>query len=137
MNEQSAKRYVHASPERVRTILLRPLSYPDWNPAFLSMRGPAPVIVGQAYEIRTRGGLAGTFTYTKIEDDLIEATWQVPGLRETGTWHMQATSTGTIVVHEFSQQGVLARALSAAFRGVAELRVGRLAERAESLSERA
>ena len=137
MNEQSAKRYVHASPERVRKILLQPLSYPDWNPAFLSVRGPAPAIVGQAYEIRTRGSLAGTFTYTRIEDDLIEASWQVPGLREIGTWQLQATSTGTIVVHEFSQHGVLARALSAAFRGVSQLRVGRLAERAESFSERA
>ncbi len=132
MNEQSATIHIAASPEQVREILLQPLAYPDWNPAFLTMGGPAEAAVGQDYPMRARGGLRGTFEYTQIDDDLIGTSWQVPGLREIGTWRLSADGIGTTVVHEFSQEGALARVMSRAFRGVAELRVGRLAERAVS-----
>ncbi len=132
MNEQIASTYIHESPSRVRAILRQPLAFPDWNPAFLAIQGPAEAIVGQVYAIRARPGLAGTFQYTQLDDDLIGISWQVPGLHETGSWRLRAEGAGTLVTHEFSHEGALARALRGAFRGVAELRVDRLAQRSRS-----
>jgi hypothetical protein len=132
MNEQMASTRVRATPETVRRILLQPLAFPDWNPAFLSMQGPPKAIVGQTYSMRARPGLAGTFEYTRIEDALIGISWQVPGLREVGSWQVRSDDAGTVVTHEFSQQGSLARLLSGAFRGVADLRLERLADRASA-----
>ncbi|HZC51269.1 MAG TPA: hypothetical protein VE441_02045 [Mycobacterium sp.] len=61
MNEQSASIQIAAAPERVCETPLQPLAYPDWNPAFLTLQGPAEAIVGHDYEITSRGGLPGKF----------------------------------------------------------------------------
>jgi hypothetical protein len=45
-------------------------------------------------------------------------------------WQLRPHQGGPLVSHEFTHEGPLARVLSKAYRGVAELRLDRLAERA-------
>ncbi|MET8141526.1 hypothetical protein ABZU32_14560 [Sphaerisporangium sp. NPDC005288] len=75
--------------------------------------------------------MVGDLTY----DDHLLHEGQVPGVgsrRENGTWLLRPRAEGgTVVTHGFQHQGPLARALSRAYRGVAELRLDRLSQRAE------
>jgi hypothetical protein len=65
-----------------------------------------------------------------LEDQRIDTTWRVPGFHENGTWRFERHGPDTLVTHEFRHEGPLARLLSNAYRGVAELRLDRLAQRA-------
>jgi len=132
MNEQRATHLVHAPLEVVRQVLLDPVALADWNPAFLSVGGPAEASTGVDYPITTRGGLRGFFAYLRIKSDRIDTTWRVPGLTETGTWLLEQRGGDTLVVHAFRQDGPLARLLSRAFDGVAQLRLLRLQERVQA-----
>lgn len=123
-------RLVNAAATRIRRALLDPQALPDWNPAFRSIAGPADAAVGVRYPIGVTGGLSGTWEYTYIDDTRIDTAWQVPGFRETGTWRLVPHGDGTMVTHEFSHEGPLARMLAHAYRGVAQLRLDRLAARA-------
>lgn len=128
MTAQEATRFVSAPPSSIRDLLLDPRVLPDWNPAFHSLEGPAEAATGVRYPITVRGGLSGHWEYTLITDDRIDVTWQVQGFRETGVWRLEERTGGTMVTHGFQHQGRLARLLSNAYRGVAELRLDRLAE---------
>lgn len=134
MTGQQAARFLNVSPDQIRGALLDPRALPEWNPAFRSIGGPEPTAIGTIYPITAIGGLTGTWEYTRIEDESIDMTWQVPGFRETGTWQMRAHMGGTVVTHSFSHEGPLARMLSHAYRGVAELRLDRLAGRVKTTS---
>ncbi|MGI8334795.1 SRPBCC family protein [Actinomadura scrupuli] len=129
MTSQEATRFIDVPPADVRRALLDPRALPDWNPAFHSLDGPAGAATGIRYPITARGGLSGHWEYTLITDHRVDAVWQVPGLRETGTWLLDERDGGTVVTHGFQHQGRLARLLRNAYRGVAELRLDRLAQR--------
>jgi hypothetical protein len=135
MSYQHAEHVVTTEPDAVRRVLLDPLALPEWNPAFHRVDGPAQVTAGAEYHIRVRPGLAGTLTYTRIDANRIDMTWQVPGFRETGRWTLQSHATGTSVRHEFEHEGALATVLQHAYRGVAELRLQRLDERLRHIKE--
>ncbi|MFI7504707.1 SRPBCC family protein [Streptomyces sp. NPDC049687] len=131
MNTVSSHILIPAPVATVRQILLEPTALAEWNPAFLSVRGPSAAIVGHRYPLTARGGLKGHWQYRAIGATLIEGHWEVPGLSETNTWRLLPYGTGTRVSHSFTNQGSLAALLRPAFAGVADLRLGRLAQRAE------
>lgn len=119
-----------AAPAVVHAILLDPARIPEWNPAFLALAGSEQAAVGVDYPILVRPGLRGSFRYRAIGEGRIETEWSVPGFREVAEWEIAAAGTGTIIRHRFGHSGPLAHALRHAFRGVAGLRLERLAERA-------
>lgn len=118
---------IKASPQHVRDVLLDPLALPAWNPAFNSIDGPSKATTGYAYRISVRQGLSGHFTYDKIDPNLIRTTWHVLGFTETGTWLLREHNGNTVIDHDFTHTCPLAALLSRAYRGVAELRLQRLA----------
>ena len=131
MNTASSHILIPAPVHVVRQILLEPTALAEWNPAFLSVRGPAAPIVGQRYALTARGGLKGHWEYHSVGETLIEGHWEVPGLSETNTWRLLPHGNGTHVTHSFTNQGSLATLLRPAFANVADLRLGRLTERAQ------
>lgn len=114
----------------IRQILLEPDRLADWNQAFLSIDAPPTATVGTRYPISARGGLHGHWEYESVSAHRIDARWQVPGLRETNSWHLYDSDRFTRVVHTYRQQGALAALLIPATAGVGQLRLARLAERA-------
>jgi carbon monoxide dehydrogenase subunit G len=129
---------IQAPPAAIREVLLDAQGLAEWNPAFLEV---APASDGTEAEhlrpvhpIRVRGGLAGTFRYTRVDAQRIESTWQVRGLSETNYWILRPDADATVVEHGFRHRGVLAAALRGAFADVADLRVSRLKLRVESAS---
>lgn len=130
MTAQRATRLINAPVPQIRNALLDPRALPEWNPAFHTVDGPARATTGVSYPITVRGGLTGSWQYATIEDQRIDTTWRIPGFHETGTWRFEPRGQDTLVIHEFHHQGPLARLLSNAYRGVAELRLDRLAQRA-------
>ena len=84
-----------------------------------------------------RPGLSGEFWYAAITEDHIETRWEVPVMAEVGTWDLHQHGALTLVTHAFEHTGPLAKLLSGAFRGVADLRLARLADRADALQTRA
>jgi hypothetical protein len=129
MTTQHSTMTMTASADELRRVLLTPLELADWNPAFTAISGPATPEVGTPYKIRVRPGFDGTLMYSAITPDRIDIDWQIPGLREKGTWTLTAAGAATMVEHGFTQSGPLSVALRNAFRGVADLRLQRLAER--------
>jgi len=127
--EQTASRLIDASVDQVRSVLLDPLALPDWNPAFRNITGPAVGLAGENYQITVHPGLAGRFAYISIEPDLITTEWEVLGFAETGSWQLTQRGGRTEVSHSFAHTGPLAAILSRAYRGVAPLRLTRLARR--------
>jgi hypothetical protein len=132
MSTVSGEIRIAAPPGVVRRILLEPRQLADWNPAFLSIRGPYEALVGQHYPIMARGGFTGNWEYVNIADERVEGRWEVPGLRETNVWEFRQHGSGTRVTHSFTHGGGLALLLRPAFSNVAELRLQRLAERAQA-----
>jgi uncharacterized protein YndB with AHSA1/START domain len=128
---ERATRIIPADPHRIRAVLLDPRALPLWNDAFLSVDGPAHPAVGQQYALRVRPGLNGRLEYTAIESDRIEMRWEAPGFHEAGTW---AIGESRLVEHAFTQAGPLAALLRTAYRGIAAVRLDRLAERVAQLS---
>lgn len=126
--------FVDASADVVRRILLTPLDLPRWNPAFLSIDGPAQPRVGEAYRITVRPGLPGTFCYDGISPERLDARWRVLGSEEHGSWLLTPLGRGVQVRHEFTHRGLLASLMRRAFAAVAEHRVQRLKEVAEITS---
>jgi uncharacterized protein YndB with AHSA1/START domain len=129
MTIQQATMQLAAAPQDIRRVLLDPLALPQWNEAFQSVAGPAQPAVGVEYKIAVRPGLSGTWEYTAIEPDRVEATWKAPGFREQGAWTFQPRGSGTLVTHGFQHAGPLAALLRNAYKGVAELRLRRLSQR--------
>jgi hypothetical protein len=111
-------------------VLLDPLALPLWNEAFLRIDGPAVPEVGTRYALRVRPGVSGWLEYTAIGPDRVEITWQVPGFHERGLWMF----TEGLVTHSFEHTGPLAAVLRPAYRGIAAVRLGRLAERALAIA---
>ncbi|WP_200207716.1 SRPBCC family protein [Micromonospora coerulea] len=134
MSTQQATRIIDETSARVREILLDAARLPDWNSAFLSIEDPGGTAADREFAIVVRPGLRGTWRYTVIEDERIDTAWKVPGFAETGTWQLRPHSTGrTLVTHGFEHRGPLARVLANAYRGVAEVRLDRLAQRAAAM----
>jgi hypothetical protein len=127
MSVESGTRMIAASADVVRTVLLRPLDLPTWNPAFVEVTGPAEARVGQAYGLKAIRGLRGTFSYTGIGETRVDMAWDVPGMRERCSWTLRPTTGGGVeVTHELSRSGPLAIVLRSAFAGLAQLRLDRL-----------
>jgi hypothetical protein len=124
---QHATSAIPAAPADVRRLLLDPLALPSWNPAFQSIDGPTRPAAGTRYAIRVRPGLTGSLEYTRIGHDRIDIAWHVPGFHETGSWTIEPSGGGTLAHHRFQHTGPLASALRHAYRGVAALRLERLA----------
>ena len=122
---EEATRSIPATPEAIRAVLLDPLALPLWNEAFINIEGPATPSIGQPYALRVRPGLKGQLEYTAIDADRIELSWHVPGFHETGLWIVGAD----MVRHSFTQSGPLAAVLRPAYRGIAAVRLERLAAR--------
>lgn len=130
MNAQQAELTIAAPLPAVRHVLLRPLEFPEWNPAFSRLTGPSRATVGVRHPLTVRPGLSGEFWYAAITETHIEARWTVPGMAEVGTWDLHEHGGHAVVIHAFEHTGPLATLLSRGFRGVAELRLARLADRA-------
>jgi hypothetical protein len=120
---------VRGSVERISAILLDVQKLADWNPAFLSIGSPD---ADGACPIRVRGGLRGSFRYTRTEGLRLESAWQVPGLSETNYWILRPDGDQTIVEHGFQQHGLVATLLRGAFATAGQLRVNRLKDRVET-----
>lgn len=120
--------------DTVRAVLLDPLALPLWNEAFLAIDGPRVPAVSQRYILRVRPRMNGALEYAAIEADRIEITWQVPGFREVGTWTMTANGD---VTHAFEHAGPLAAVLRRSYRGIAAVRLDRLANRVRQLGRTA
>lgn len=131
---EQAVSHLPADPTAIRHALLDALSLPEWNEAFLAIDGPDEPAVGIRYALRVRPGLSGHLEYTAIEPDRIEISWQVPGFHETGSWILGPDDQ---VTHSFEQAGPLAAVLRPAYRGIASVRLGRLANRVTQLSRTA
>lgn len=132
MNEQHATRRIASPAGKLHAILTRPAALPDWNPAVHSLAGNGQAQTGQRYRITARGGLSGYLDYPAIRADRVEIHIKVHGLEEHGFWQLSPQGAATLVEHGFHHLGPLAMLLSAAYRGVAELRLDRLAERARA-----
>jgi hypothetical protein len=128
---EQASSTIQATSAEIRHTLLSPLALPEWNEAFLSIEGPAEPSTGERYSLRVRPGWSGWLGYTAIEADRIELTWQVPGFHETGSWTIVPGGQSTLVRHSFEHAGPLAAVLRHAYRGVAAIRLQRLARVAE------
>ncbi|TDU89437.1 polyketide cyclase/dehydrase/lipid transport protein [Kribbella voronezhensis] len=131
---EEAVSHIPADPAAIRHALLDALSLPEWNEAFLAIDGPADAAVGVRYVLRVRPGLTGHLEYTVIQADRIDFTWQVPGFHETSSWVLGPDGT---VTHSFEQSGPLAAVLRPAYRGIAAVRLDRLANRVAQLSRAA
>ncbi|MFJ9201013.1 SRPBCC family protein [Streptomyces flaveolus] len=130
MNTADAHILIPAPLRTVRQILLEPTALAEWNPAFLSVGGPEAATTGRRYPLTARGGLTGHWEYRSIGENHIEGCWEVPGLAETNSWRLLPHGDGTHVTHSFTNRGTLAALLRPAFAGVADLRLGRLSQRA-------
>ncbi|WP_020388528.1 hypothetical protein [Kribbella catacumbae] len=117
---EQATLQINGSPAKA---LLTPLDLPSWNEAFLSIDGPKTPVVGQRYRLRVRPGLNGWLEYTAISPTRIDITWQVPGFHEDGVWLIDQG----LVTHSFEHKGALAAVLRSAYRGIAAVRLERLA----------
>ncbi|MGH8938034.1 MAG: hypothetical protein ACRDV2_01655 [Actinomycetes bacterium] len=133
VNAQRAVLSMSAPVSAVRHVLLRPLAFPDWNPAFRTLTGPPAATLGVGYPMTVRPGLSGEFWYAAITGNHIETRREVPAMAEVGTWDLYQQGARTLVTHAFEHSGPLAKLLSGAFRGVAEVRLTRLADRAGAL----
>lgn len=129
---QSAALLLSAPSSLVHATLLDPGAFPAWNPAFRTLAGNGPGTLDERYTLTVRPGLTGHFWYETIEADHVVMRWEVPGFAELGTWDLTMDPGGTRVVHRFEHTGLLAAALTPAFKGVAQLRLDRLAEHLRS-----
>ena len=128
MTVDRGRRRIAAPPQTIAVQLRRPLDLPGWNPLFASLTGGPDPTVGTRYELTLRLGLRGTFAYSALDDDRIGMTWEVPGMREDCTWTIaEAPDGGSSVTHVVERSGPLAAVLSGATRGIADLRLDRLA----------
>lgn len=125
MSAQGA-RVLAAAPGVVGGLLLRPLALPEWNPAFTAIGGSATATVGERHPLSATGGLRGEFRYTEISPTRIGMAWEVPGMRETCTWTLEAVPGGTRVTHDVERHGPLAFALRGALARLPGLRLDRL-----------
>jgi hypothetical protein len=131
---QRALLSIPAPVQAIRHVLLRPLEFPDWNPAFRTLTGPPAATLGVRYPTAVRPGLSGQFWYTAITENHIETRWEMPAMAEVGTWDLHQHGALTPVTHALEHTGPLAKLLSGAFRGIADLRLARLADRAVALA---
>jgi hypothetical protein len=129
MMTEHATRYVATPLEQVRDILLNPLDLPAWNEAVKAITGPPQAATGVSYPITVHPGLSGKWQYTAIESSRIAAVWDLPGFHEDWEWTLQRQGAGTLVTHTFRHKGALAALLSNAYRGIADVRLGRLSKR--------
>jgi hypothetical protein len=121
---------IPAAADAVRAVLLDPLALPLWNEAFVAIDGPRVPAVSQRYVLRVRPGMNGSLEYTAIEPDRVEMSWRVRGFHEVGNWTIAANGD---VTHAFEHTGPLAAVLRRSYRGIAAVRLDRLANRIRQL----
>ena len=124
----TGSRHVAAHAAAVRSVLLRPTTLPEWNPAFLALGGASTAVVGDEHPLTVLGGLRGVFTYTAVQPARVEMEWQVPGLAEWCAWQLEDTPEGTRVVHEVERRGALAVVFGGGTAALPGLRLQRLAD---------
>lgn len=134
MNTDTSTRSIDAEPTTVRAILLDPVRLPEWNPAFVELAGPREAQENVAYALTGIRGLRGSFRYSLIAPDTIVMKWNVPGLHETSVWQTASAFGSTVVTHDVSRSGPLARLLANTLSGLADLRLSRLSQVASSAS---
>ena len=121
-------RTIAAPAELVRSILLRPLALPEWNPAFLAIGGSDDATIGHAHPLTVTGGLRGEFRYIAIEPDRVDMEWNVPGMLERCSWMLQPERGGTRVSHEVQRTGPLAIVFRSQTETLPGLRLDRLSD---------
>lgn len=127
MTTDEGQRHVPAAPHSIAETLLDPLGLPGWNPLFRELRGRREPRVGEVYELVLSIGLRGSFSYTSQEANRVGMTWHVPGLREESSWTLRGVAGGTVVTHRLERTGSFAALIGHGIRGVADLRLERLA----------
>jgi hypothetical protein len=128
---EKASLTIPAAADTVRAVLLDPLALPLWNEAFLAIDGPRVPTAGQPYVLRVRPGMNGSLEYTAIEPDRVEMSWRVTGFHEVGNWTIAANGD---VTHTFEHTGPLAAVLRRSYRGIAAVRLDRLANRVRQVT---
>jgi len=131
MTADLGRRHIPAVPGAISATLLRPLALPSWNPLFRELIGRREPRVGERYELALTVGLRGSFAYRSLDPERIAMTWQVPGMREESVWTIQATPGGSLVSHRLERTGPVAIVMAGGIRGVADLRLERLARVAD------
>ena len=121
-------RTIAAPAELIRSILLRPLDLPEWNPAFLAIGGSADAAIGHVHSLTVIGGVCGEFRYTAIEPTRVNMEWDVPGMLERCSWVLEPECGGTRVSHEVLRTGLFAIVLRRQALTLPRLRLDRLAE---------
>lgn len=132
MTSDRSRRTIGAPAAAIRSILTRPLELPSWNPLFARLGGQVEPDLDRQYGLTLRAGLRGTFAYTMIDPETIGMAWEVAGLQEACRWDIRAVApVVSIVTHTVSRSGPLASVFGGATRGLADLRLDRLAAKAE------
>lgn len=135
MNQATETRTVNAPIAALRDILLAAPKLPEWNPAFVRLTGASYAAEGSAYELETIRGLRGILTYTHVQERIIEFSWNIPMLTETGIWNLIEDGRGcTMVTHTVQRGGPLALVLAHTLQTLPRLRLDRLVERAQQLA---
>ena len=135
MTTDQGRRHMTASPATIAAPLLRPLGLPAWNPLFSKLIGRREPRIGDEYELVLSVGLRGSFSYSSLDPEAIGITWQVPGMREESVWIIRAVPGGSLVSHRLDRTGPLAHLMGGGIRGVAHLRLERLARVARDAAE--
>ena len=135
MTMDQGRRHMTASPAAIADTLLRPLALPAWNPLFSELTGSREPRIGDEYELVLSVGLRGSFSYSSLDPERVGMTWQVPGMREESVWIIQAEADGCLVTHRLERTGPLAFVMGGGIRGVAHLRLERLARVARNAAE--
>ena len=135
MTTDQGRRHVPASPATIAETLLLPLALPAWNPLFSELTGSREPRIGDEYELALTIGLRGSFSYSSLDPERVGMTWQVPGMREESVWIIRAVPGGSLVSHNLERTGPLALIMGGGIRGVAHLRLERLAQVARNAAE--
>ncbi|WP_411700165.1 SRPBCC family protein [Conyzicola sp.] len=130
---------IAADIDSVRRVLLDPSAVAHWNPAITrSATSETAARPGVAYAVTVKSFVRATLTYGHPGSDaVVEYELRAPGAREMGRWTLGALDAGhTRVEHTFEHGGPVLSLMSGAFDRVAEWRLARLKDFAESRASR-
>ncbi len=130
MRTATGSALIPASIDEILGTLLDATRLPEWNPAFVSVRGPATAERGSVYELRAIKALRGEFRYSHVSRNRVETRWDVPGLAEVASWDLgDSDGSRTLVTHAVSRTGPLGALLAGTLESLPKLRLDRLTAR--------